>query len=352
MGLLKPKHVRAIQRVVPGFIEYLETEEGRMHSETRTERKRLFRSYFGKESIDELSEDRFRDVVRILWANAMWTDKDYLADRILESTPFPQIKKYLKDLLWGQRPLRDRYDEFMKNVKYMKTAQVTEIMCFTRPNEYALWNRRVMNALRYLNFGDILPVKVYYPKGHRYEKIVAAFKEIRDILRREGIPSADLTIVDLLLWYVDSRLIPAGERREGYTHDEIVEILLAVGRSLGFDVDKEVNVAKGSRVDVVWSARIGNLGVMKYMFEVHMRGSIDSPILNLQKAMRSPQVQKAVVVSTPEQLRQIEEEIRAVSEDFARYVSYLEIEDVIKARELLEELNQILAKLELVPRTA
>ncbi|RLE84687.1 MAG: hypothetical protein DRJ67_10155 [Thermoprotei archaeon] len=349
MGVLKPKHVKTIRSLVPGFLEYMETGEGRRSLEERVRRKKLFRSYFGRESIDDLTEEQFRHVVRILWANAMWTDKDYIADRILRATPFPELRERLKDLLWGDRPLRERYDEFMRRVKYVKTAQATEIMCFTRPGEYAMWNRRVMEALSHLGFSDVLPVRKYRPSGADYERIVAAFKEIGDILRREGVPDVDLTVVDLLFWYVDTCLIPAGERRVGYTHDEIVEILLAVGRSLGFDVDREVPVARGARVDAVWSARVGNLGVIKYVFEVHMRGSIDSLILNLQKALKSPQVQKAVVVSTSEKLKRIEEEVEAVSKDFARYFSYLEIEDVIKARELLEELNKILAKLELVP---
>jgi len=352
VAILKPHHVAKIRSVVPGFLQYLETKEGRESLKERADRKRLFGSYFGRESIEELTEEQLREALKILWANAMWSNKDYLVDKILEANPFPELKERLKELLWGERPLQERYDEFMESVKYLKTAQITEIMCFTRPDDYALWNRRVMDALSQLGFGDVLPVGKYYPSGAEYETIVQAFKEVADALREEKVPDADLTIGDLLYWYIDTHQTPRKETETAPTHEEILDILRAIGDSLGFDAQSEVSIAKGARVDVVWSARVGNLGVIKYVFEVQMKGNIDSLILNIQKALKHPQVQKAVVVSTPDQLEKIKEEIEEVSKDLARRVSYLDVAEVIKARELLTKLNQILSKLELVPASS
>ena len=48
---------------------------------------------------------------------------------------------------------------------------------------------------------------------------------------------------------------------------------------------------------VVWRAKIGSLGAIEYVFEIHKKGSIKSLILNLQKASRSPTVQKVIAVS-------------------------------------------------------
>lgn len=348
--MLKQKHIQVIKNNIPEFINYLNSKDGKRAKEERDERVAYFRSIFGKENIDDLSEDEFRKAIKILWANEIWSNKDYLVDKILNSTPFDEIKQLLKNLLWGKEPLKDRYDKFIRTVKYMGTAQITEIMCFTEPEEYAIWNRRVMNALDYLEFGDILPVNKYYPSGREYEKINKAMKEIAEVLKSEGITPVDLTIVDLFLWIIEANVIQESRRiktEKTYDHNEIIETLVAVGNNLGFEANKEVPIARGARVDVVWSSRIGNLGVMKYVFEVHLRGSIDSLILNLQKAKRQPQVQKVIVVSTPEEIKKISEEIKDVSEDFAKHVSYLEIEDVIKARDLLKELSKILSKLEL-----
>jgi len=53
---------------------------------------------------------------------------------------------------------------------------------------------------------------------------------------------------------------------------------------------KERKVARGAQVDAVWQARIANLGVVTYVFEVQRHGSIDSLILNLQRAQNNPTV--------------------------------------------------------------
>lgn len=85
-------------------------------------------------------------------------------------------------------------------------------------------------------------------------------------------------------------------------------MLLNIGRGLGFDALAEVPLAPGTRVDVVWSARIGNLGELRYVFEVHVGGSVDALLINLMKTSQDPTVQKVVAVATGEGLEKIKRE--------------------------------------------
>jgi hypothetical protein len=133
-----------------------------------------------------------------------------------------------------------------------------------------------------------------------------------------------------------------------FDHDEIVEKLVELGNGLGFEAESEKLIAKGARVDAVWRAKIANLGVVSYVFEVHRGGSIDSLILNLQRAKNNPTVQKLVVVANTVDLRKIGEEVSSLSEDFRKSLAYLEAKDVEKAYNLLKELNAIIGRLELV----
>ncbi|MEM3479191.1 MAG: hypothetical protein QW702_02270 [Candidatus Bathyarchaeia archaeon] len=71
-------------------------------------------------------------------------------------------------------------------------------------------------------------------------------------------------------------------------------------------------------------ARIGNLGVVNYVFEVRRAGSIDSAILNLMKAKNNPTVQKLIVVSNTRNLKIMEKEVSTLPEEFRRIVSYME----------------------------
>jgi len=88
--------------------------------------------------------------------------------------------------------------------------------------------------------------------------------------------------------------------------------------------------------------------VVSYVFEVHRGGSIDSLILNLQRAKNNPTVQKLVVVANTVDLRKIGEKVSSLSEDFRKSLAYLEAKDVEKAYNLLKELNAIIGRLELV----
>jgi len=101
-------------------------------------------------------------------------------------------------------------------------------------------------------------------------------------------------------------------------------------------------------VDAVWQARIANLGVVTYVFEVQRRGSYDSLILNLQRAQNNPSVQRLVVVALPGEIVKIRREIETLSEGFRRSVGYMEVAEVMRAAELVTELSGIINKLELV----
>ena len=118
-----------------------------------------------------------------------------------------------------------------------------------------------------------------------------------------------------------------------------------IGVMLGFDADTEVQVAHGARVDVVWRARIGNLGMVTYVFEVHRSGSIDSLLLNLQKAKSSPTVQKVIAVSDERQLEKIKSESEGLPEGFRRALEFWPVKEVQRVGENLQTAMEIINRL-------
>lgn len=99
---------------------------------------------------------------------------------------------------------------------------------------------------------------------------------------------------------------------------------------------------------MIWRAKIANLGVVTYVFEVHKRGSIDSLILNLQRALNNPTVQKIIAVSDNNQLEKIRDEIKTLPENFRKTLTFWEVSDAIRTHESLSEVIQNINKLELV----
>jgi len=134
----------------------------------------------------------------------------------------------------------------------------------------------------------------------------------------------------------------------GFIHNDIRDKLAEIGTFLGFDSKTEVKVAEGSKVDATWEYRIGNLGRVIYVFEVQTRGSIDSLIMNLLKALNNPAVQGVVAVSDKEQL----EKILRYSNEIAPLKGKLKIlnfDDVLKIYDSMAYVNATINELGLVP---
>jgi hypothetical protein len=348
-----------IREVLPDFSVWLKSKDARDHIEKVVWKVREFRGLLSEENIGVLTEPDFRKIIAALWAFAGWTNKDYVIDRILKDKDIDVIKSEFRKLLYGKSPFPERYDSFTRNVRGLGPAGLTEILAFFNPQEYGIWNEKSRRALEFLGLGDELPTRKYRITGSEYEKINQTLKmiyrEIKPVFEKIGPieVAMDLLLVDLFLYYIFEEVLfeerkPDLQEDYDFDHDEIVEKLVELGNGLGFEAESEKLIAKGARVDVIWRAKIANLGVISYVFEVHRGGSVDSLILNLQKAKNNPTVQKLVIVANTTDLKEIGEEVSSLSEDFRKSLAYLEAKDVEKAYNLLQDLNTIIGRLELV----
>jgi len=350
---LSEMHKQNIGGYAQAFREALETPQYQEYLTERRNRTELYRQLLAKEALHNLTEIELGQVIGGLWASEIWSNKSYLVNKIIEDNGIPALQDAFDDLLWADRPLDKRYDSFTKKVKGLGPASVTEILAFVHPKYCGIWNDKARKALVILGLQDILPhIDRYQITGMQYLEFNQLLKLISDQLAGDGLPGLDLVGVDFFLYFVweSQTRPPIVERPEDYDfdHDEIVDKLVAIGQWMGFEAEKERTIAKGARLDVVWRARIANLGVVNYVFEVHRRGSIDSLILNLQRAKRNPSVQRLVVVANTKDLRKVEEEIATLSPEFVGSVAFMEAADTERAAGLVEGLSTIISDLELV----
>jgi len=347
-------HKDAIKKWLDGFREFMQTESGQEGYKDRVLRCDSYQAALLVDKIADLIEGDLEKLLGDLWANELWTDKSQPLKRILGATTLVKFKTELKKLLWEVKPLSIRYDEFRTNVKGMGPAATTELLALVHPDECAIWNKRARNALEVLKIDDIVPVK-YRINGDEYTKIVDVLKQVKDELMSANLPRTikDLMDVDYFFDYIYNNMPPVVQppvQLDDYDfdHDEVKDALYELGGALGFEVETEVPIAKGAKIDVLWKAKIANLGVVKYVFEVHRSGSIDGLILNLQRAKGDPAVQRLIAVSNTKNLSVIKEEISLLPEEFRKSLAFMEANDALKASDLIKNLKEILDKLELV----
>ena len=214
-------------------------------------------------------------------------------------------------MLYGTSPIEKRWDLFLKSVKGMGPATISELLTYANPQEYVIFNKTTILCFGYLDIPD-MPKYNYQYTGKKYIEVCTIAKEIAQELKKSGAENYDLLAVDYFLW---DEILPLAENKSAKTpvsepkgpttvsdskslHDEIKEKLVAIGELLGFDSRAEVKITAGAVVDAIWEAKIGNMGKAIYVFEVQSKGSIDSLILNLRKAQSNAAVQASLLLLT------------------------------------------------------
>jgi predicted transcriptional regulator len=295
-----------------------------------------------------------------LWAMLLWSNRHYRIDQIINANGLDNLNNALADIIWGKEDIALRWDRFIKNIKYFGPAMLSEILCKTRPQEYILWNSKVKTGLNYLQV-DKVPKFDYQMNGTRYKQICEVCKEIRDIIKNEFNQPADLLLVDYFIW--DELQIEVTEKPpfKGGTdnppypvdnkkiHNEIRDKIRDIGEWLGFNAYIEKRIVAGSQLDTIWEQKVGNMGLIIYVFEVQTKGNLDSLVVNLQQALSSNAVQGVVAVSDAEQIEAIKKKVNTlpVIREKLRYWDY---KDVLEVHEKLEYVISSIINLDLVPK--
>lgn len=330
----------------------------------RKERKDYYQS-FTKDKLIAMTEDEFYEYISKLWSMLIWGNKKYVVDKLISDNGFSSLKKQLAELLYGSAKIESRWDTFLKSIKGMGPATISELLTYANPDEYVIFNKTTILGFTYLDIPD-MPKYNYQYTGKKYAEVCKIAKEISSSLKDAGAEDYDLLAVDYFMW---DEILPLAEKKEVETNDEVnpkkekqvsdkdskslhTEIkdkLVAIGELLGFESRSEVKITTGAVVDAVWEAKIGNMGKAIYVFEVQSKGSIDSLILNLKKAQSNAAVQAVVAVADEAQLAKIISESNGVIDE--KSLRTWDSEDVLAVYDSLVRAHESINKLALVPES-
>ena len=327
----------------------------------RKERKEYYQS-FTKDNLLAMTEEDFLEYISKLWSMLIWGNKKYVVDKLIQDNGFTNLKRHISELLYGSDPVEKRWDVFLKTVKGMGPATISELLTYANPKEYVIFNKTTILCYGYLGIPD-MPKYNYQYTGKKYAEVCAIAKDIAKELKKSGSDDYDLLAVDYFLWDeilplaekkvdtpVDVQPAPTTSKKHNVSvHDELKEKLVTIGELLGFESRSEVRITAGAVVDAVWEAKIGNMGKAIYVFEVQSKGSIDSLILNLKKAQNNAAVQAVVAVADEEQLAKIIKESKGVIDE--KDLRTWNADDVLAVHDALVRAHESINKLALVPES-
>ena len=364
-------NVDLLRKHISKYMEFLKnpSESEKEEMESRHERAKYYQSWT-KDRILQMREEDLYEYIAQLWALIGWHNKRYVIENIIKDNGLDVIRHQLASFVWGSDSIEKRWDNFRNTIKRMGPAMMSEILCHTHPKENMCWNRRAYVALNYLGIEN-LPRYDYQITGKVYSDLSRICKKIEDELKKAGVPSPNLLTVDYLIWYelqveenlsqihrkkgkIIPRIEAVDQKSSDFIHDEIRDKLAKIGNFLGFESQTERKIAEGSKVDAIWEIMIGNMNIgrIMYVFEVQTKGSIDSLLINLQKALQNPSVQGVVAVSDEKQLEKIKKEVATMGENFRTKIKYWDYENVLQVCDNLESTSDALDRLGLVPKSS
>ena len=301
----------------------------------RLKREAYYQS-FTKEKILMMTEDDFFEYISKLWSMLIWGNKKYVVENLIKNNGFSELKKDLAELLYGSRPIDKRWDVFLKTVKGIGPASISELLSYTNPQEYMLFNKNTILCYSYLGIPN-MPKYNYQRTGKKYVEICAIAKEIAVALKKaDNNAEYDLLAVDYFLW---DEVLPLAEKDASVT-EVIADVTEPATPSESGSLHDEI---KEKLVDIV------NMGKAIYVFEVQSHGSMDSLVLNLRKAQSNPAVQAVVAVSDEEQLEKIRRESIGVIDE--KSLRTWNSDDVLAVYDALVRAHESINKLALVPES-
>ncbi len=318
----------------------------------RNERENFYRSYT-YEKIINMDEDEFYEYISKLWAMIIWGNKHYIIDKYISDNGFEHLKKSIANLLYGSEPIEQRWDDFKDNIKGFGPAMMSELLCYVNPNEYMIWNTTAANAYKNLEIKGI-PKHNYQIIGKKYVELTKYSKEIQEFILEKYNRQENLLFVDYFFWDClrevpedkDENSVKADTvvNNKSY-HNEIVDYIKNIGTLLGYNTNLKGNIKDSGKIaDAVWEFNVGNLGKIKYVFEVQDSGSIDSLIVSLMNASQDISVQAVVAVSDEDQINKIKKHCNNIKDNFNGKLKFWNINEIEKAYSELSSSMEIINK--------
>lgn len=318
----------------------------------RLEREEYYKNYTA-DKIISMNEEEFYEYISKLWAMIIWGNKHYIIDKCINDNGFEKLKESIAYLLYGNDSIEIRWDSFKDKIKGFGPAMMSELLCYINPNEYMIWNTTASNAYNYLGIKDV-PRHNYQLTGQKYVELTKYSKEIQNILLKKYNRTETLLFVDYFFWDSLRDIEPVNEERNQLKetvvnnksyHNEIIDYIKNIGSLLGYNTNIKGNIKNSGKIaDAIWEFNVGNLGKIKYVFEVQDNGSIDSLIVSLMNASQDISVQAVVAVSDEQQINKIKQHCNNIEGSFNNKLKFWNITEVERAYRELSNSMEIINK--------
>ncbi|MCD6482670.1 MAG: hypothetical protein J7K83_00140 [Candidatus Aenigmarchaeota archaeon] len=234
---LNSEQKKIIKKYINVFKKYTQGEQFQEHQKDRLDRVSYFQNKLPKR-VDKLSETEISELITMLWASQMWGNKQYFAQKIISQNGIEKLRDEFKLLLNKSLPVATRYERFLKEVKSLGPASLTEMLCYIQPETCGIWNQKARQGLKILGLNTYIDTEKYRISSEEYNTFNEILQAVSKELKNAGFQDVDMLFVDFFLYQVSQTSKPP--EPESFDHDEIKDMIQNIGIMLGFEAETEV----------------------------------------------------------------------------------------------------------------
>ena len=175
-----------IDELGPEFQAWMETDDAKEWMKDHEKHAKIIKDKLSREAIKNLGEKDLLEIYEILWSNNNFTNKTYVPKEIIKNNGLEKIRTEITELVYGTKPLSERFDGCKKNLKGMGTSALTELLYCYDNNKYVLWNAETTKHLKKLGLEKIVQRKSARRKGEQYEILIEEYTKIVEKLKPFG----------------------------------------------------------------------------------------------------------------------------------------------------------------------
>ena len=172
------------------------------------EHKELLEKYLSKDKIGNLTKNELIELLKTLWANNMWPDVD---GRFIQNNnnDFELVRDEIAKLLYSEEDIANRINNFYEKIKYFGISNLSEMLNFSFPDKYPLWNGPAIDNVSEIPFYNIdykhiqkSSLNINSKKGSDYQNVIDAITAIKNYIdNAEGI-KLDFIQMDSIISYI------------------------------------------------------------------------------------------------------------------------------------------------------
>ncbi len=176
-----------LDKLIDQYVQFLRKNDEIVIFKEREERKKFYQS-FNYDRILSMSNEEMNSYLKKLW-NVIPISVNKICNKNKD------FKRSLADLLYGDRELENRYNEFYDNVVEFKASAMSEVLTYNYPNDCIIWNNKVKNVFMMLEIKDI-PKESDNLTFNWYQKLISYGKIIQKRLNEKMNRNFNLFDVD------------------------------------------------------------------------------------------------------------------------------------------------------------